>query len=318
MSELEYDLGLLFDHRMARTNEHPFRVSRLRVSSAAREVRFSIIATGLHGALYHVRRRLQPGWALDTSLRNVSSAVDEHNRSVYEREEIVEEFGRRAEIMAPEEYLFDSFVPDGASILDLGVGAGRTIPRLSRGAAKYIGVDYSAPMVDQCRAAHPDTDIRLLDASDLDSFDRDTFDVVVFSFNGLDYMHPAAKRAACIAEMARVIRPGGVVILSSHNARALIRPRTGASRGLRALAIQAYASLRQVGRALPSRAFWQGRGYVRDSASDHVNYAVTPASARQEFADHGFALEAQVSSRYPAHLGPLVEPWYYYAFRRKS
>ena len=108
-------------------------------------------------------------------------------------------------------------------MLDVGVGAGRTVPALSSRAGRYVGVDYSQHMIDRAHELHPAADLRVMDAAELDFADGE-FDAVVFSFNGLDYLHPREKRARGIAELARVTRAGGVVILSEHNARALVRP----------------------------------------------------------------------------------------------
>ena len=60
--------------------------------------------------------------------------------------------------------------------------------------------------------------MRLGDAADLGGFGDGTFDVVVFSYNGIDYLHPVEKRVRCLSEVARVLGRDGVLLLSTHNA----------------------------------------------------------------------------------------------------
>jgi peptidoglycan/xylan/chitin deacetylase (PgdA/CDA1 family) len=70
LRELGYDLALLFDHRLASTSDHRYRVSRLRVSTTASDARFAAILSGAHSAGYHLKRALKPG-KTDTALRSL-------------------------------------------------------------------------------------------------------------------------------------------------------------------------------------------------------------------------------------------------------
>jgi peptidoglycan/xylan/chitin deacetylase (PgdA/CDA1 family)/ubiquinone/menaquinone biosynthesis C-methylase UbiE len=315
LSELGYDVGLVFDHRLATLDQPRYRVSRLRVSSSASTERFAAILSGWHSVGYRVKRRLR---SHRTGLLNgeIGTAPGEDSHALYERADVVDEFASLEGLMACERLLFDTYVFDGAEILDLGVGAGRTTPQLSSRAGRYIAIDYSAAMVAATRARFPEVDVRQMDAADLAAFGDASFDVVVFSYNGLDYLHPREKRSEGLAEIARVTKLGGTIILSSHNARALVRPRAPAGRGPRSRAVQAYATVRLARYTLAARAFWSGAGYLRDSASPHTNYASTPEHMNNEAAAHGLEVREVVSSRYPETLPWWQEPWSYYVFRR--
>lgn len=101
-------------------------------------------------------------------------------------------------------------------VLDLGVGGGRTTGLLAPGARSYLGVDLSAEMVALAASRHPGTDLRTGDAADLAGLADAAYDLVVFSYNGLDALdHPG--RGAALASMARVTRPDGRVLFSSLN-----------------------------------------------------------------------------------------------------
>ena len=250
------------------------------------------------------------------------SEVDAYNRAVYESDRVVQEFTELHGLFPVEEHLLSRLVTPGMRVLDLGVGGGRTTDALASQASTYVALDYSEAMVRNCRAQHPDVDVRLGDAAELGEFAACAFDLVVFSYNGIDYLHPEAKRERCIAEMARVLADDGVLIVSTHNARALLRPvpehGPGLAAALKGRLVQVYATLRLWWRALPSRTTWRGEGYVRDSASANVMYAVTPERFEAALAGHGLRTVERVGSRFPTRTSWWVEPWYYLAARKSS
>jgi len=59
LRELGYEVGLLFDHRLASVRQHPLRLSRLRVDAGAPLDRFRAIVSGAHPLAYEVVRRLR-------------------------------------------------------------------------------------------------------------------------------------------------------------------------------------------------------------------------------------------------------------------
>ncbi|HEY8088247.1 MAG TPA: class I SAM-dependent methyltransferase [Polyangiaceae bacterium] len=101
-------------------------------------------------------------------------------------------------------------------ILDLGVGAGRTVPMLLGISRDYVGLDYTPELVAVCRQEHPGVRIVHGDARDLSRFADRSFKLVVFSFNGIDAVN-AADRITILREVHRVLRPGGAFLFSTHN-----------------------------------------------------------------------------------------------------
>ncbi|PLP97068.1 class I SAM-dependent methyltransferase [Cupriavidus pauculus] len=104
----------------------------------------------------------------------------------------------------------------GAPLLDVGVGGGRTVPMLRALSQDYVAIDYTPDLVDICRRNHPGVAVHCMDARDLSAFADNTFGLVMFSFNGIDAVD-AVGRAAVLAEFARVLRPGGLLMFSTHN-----------------------------------------------------------------------------------------------------
>ncbi|HUQ09652.1 MAG TPA: class I SAM-dependent methyltransferase [Steroidobacteraceae bacterium] len=133
--------------------------------------------------------------------------------SVQEYESIVHEGLNRQEKAA-----FDNVaeLARRARILDIGVGAGRTVSPLRDLGQSYLGVDYVQEMVDHCRARFPGLRFERADARDLSMFPDGSFDLVFFSCNGICMVdHPG--RLAILAEARRLLSPGGVFIFSTCN-----------------------------------------------------------------------------------------------------
>ena len=107
------------------------------------------------------------------------------NDAVYASSRTVSDYVKIASLHGCEEFLFAKYLRPGYAILDIGVGAGRTAPYLAAGASRYVGIDYSQPMIEAARARFPDLEFRWGDAADLSSFEDGSFDLVVFSFNGM-------------------------------------------------------------------------------------------------------------------------------------
>jgi len=142
----------------------------------------------------------------------------ESNRDTYDSAEAVSFYREYAGLQTPEESWFRDFSSQlrGARILDLGMGAGRTTAVLAPIAAHYVGIDYSAPLVAAARKRCPGVELRQGDARDLVGVEDDEFDVVLFTFNGIDSVgHDDRMRV--LSEVHRALRPSGLFIFATHN-----------------------------------------------------------------------------------------------------
>lgn len=153
----------------------------------------------------------------------VTSALGDRNIAVFDVPHVARQFdarrmswygdlGERTSLLSVADDVRDT------PILDIGVGGGRTTLLLRLLSADYVAVDAAPNMVALFRSRYPDFDVRLGDARDLSDFDADRFGLVMFSNNGLDAVDHD-DRARVLAAMARVVRPGGVVLYSTHNVR---------------------------------------------------------------------------------------------------
>jgi SAM-dependent methyltransferase len=101
-------------------------------------------------------------------------------------------------------------------VLDIGVGGGRTAGLLRDLATTYLGIDYTAEMVRSARQSYPDLRFEQMDARDLSAFKDGSFDLVVFSYNGIDSVD-ATGRQTILSEVSRVLAPGGAFVFSTFH-----------------------------------------------------------------------------------------------------
>jgi GrpB-like predicted nucleotidyltransferase (UPF0157 family)/ubiquinone/menaquinone biosynthesis C-methylase UbiE len=104
---------------------------------------------------------------------------------------------------------------DGKRVLDVGCAAGHLSKQLAERGADVIGIDVSQAMVDlarkkfgeQARFEHADL------AKPLDFLGDDSVDVITASL----VLHYLEDWGPTLAEFRRVLRPGGLVVLSVHH-----------------------------------------------------------------------------------------------------
>ena len=139
--------------------------------------------------------------------------------------------GRQAAIAAAERI--------GGRILEVGVGTGISLPDYGRG-NRLVGVDISLPMLRKAhervaaqRLTHVEA-LAVMDAGGLALPDA-SFDVVVAQYVITAVPHPEAT----LDEFARVLKPGGEIVLVNH---------IGAESGFRRTFEQGFAPVaRQLG-----------------------------------------------------------------------
>jgi phosphatidylethanolamine/phosphatidyl-N-methylethanolamine N-methyltransferase len=107
----------------------------------------------------------------------------------------------------------------GGRVLEVGVGTGLSLPSY-RADVSVTGIDASAEMLDKARQRVSELGLRNVEALRL--MDARALDFPDNSFDHISAMHimsvvPEPERV--MAEMARVLRPGGTVILTNHFAR---------------------------------------------------------------------------------------------------
>jgi len=101
-------------------------------------------------------------------------------------------------------------------ILDIGIGAGRTVEALHQISKDYVGVDYVREMVEECKKKYPDVRFEQGDARNLSLFEDCYFQTIMFSMNGIS-MVDHDGRIEILKEAYRLLRPGGTFLFSTYN-----------------------------------------------------------------------------------------------------
>lgn len=111
--------------------------------------------------------------------------------------------------------LFRSLVPKTGRILDCGCGYGRTCDELTRsGYKKITGVDTSPEMIKRGLEQFPKLDLRVLENDNL-PFNDQTFDACLI-LAVLTCMPSNRAQEYLIQEIERVLKPGGILLLSDY------------------------------------------------------------------------------------------------------
>lgn len=105
----------------------------------------------------------------------------------------------------------DCFAP-GTRVLELGCGTGAVLAHLAAKGCRCLGTDISTEAVRFGRQAYPDLDLRAEPAETL-SFADASFDFVL-SFDVLEHLRRVDDH---LAEVVRVLRPGGAYLLETPN-----------------------------------------------------------------------------------------------------
>jgi SAM-dependent methyltransferase len=152
--------------------------------------------------------------------------VADRNQTAYAQPGLVRYYAQLQRLQPAEQGLWAKLqdrLPTMA-MLDLGIGGGRTTQHFWPQVRQYIGIDYSAEMITACRSRFgaDGPTLAVMDARDLSAFADSTFDLIWFSYNGLDYVSHA-DRLQILREVHRVGKPGGYFVFSSHNLQAMVR-----------------------------------------------------------------------------------------------
>ncbi|MDB4892403.1 MAG: methyltransferase type 11 [Gemmatimonadetes bacterium] len=262
--------------------------------------------------------------------RKKRSELGASHRDYYDAGSITKVYVRETRLQKPEQLILRELQPQlpNMRVLDVGVGAGRTVPYFGTTALDYRGFDFAPNMVAACRHLTGDivepSRITEGDARAMRDVADSSCDLVLISYNAIDDIGGEEDRFKVLAEVKRVAAPGGYFCFSSHNMKSLTP--AGASSAMERLKRwRRYRLLRAANPGLAELRH-QPRAMIHDVGMDYrfPHYYIAPSAQAQQLADFGFTdvrvfsvntgEEIVDSTRWDA----LVDSWVYYLCRVPS
>ena len=167
-----------------------------------------------------------PTTRLDTDVELIRAIRTYWNKRIHDLEIAQHPVGTKKFFKELEAYRFDKldYLPRvvdfagyrGKKLLEIGCGVGLDLARFARGGANVTGIDLAAVSIDLARTnfafQRAKGNLLVMDGEHL-QFDDDSFDVV-YAHGVLQYTADIKKM---IAELRRVLKPGGEAILMVYN-----------------------------------------------------------------------------------------------------
>lgn len=251
---------------------------------------------------------------------------DEKNKRIYAEKGVASHYAS-VEGLQPGEEAIVASLGEGlghATMLDIGVGGGRTTEFFAPRVARYVGVDYSEAMIEAAKERFPPfaAAFQIADARALPFGDGD-FTFTLFSYNGIDYVDHA-DRVRVLSEVRRVTARGGLFAFSTHNlARDDLDFEARPTQGLlsRVLGAPKRARLRAENVAWPSFSA-ASHAMLNDGSFRYraATYHIRCEAQIQQAHDAGFADVRVYSGRTGRELPRSSQdepgdPWLYFACR---
>lgn len=218
------------------------------------------------------------------------------NAGVWRRGSFVRAY-KSSELRPPETVLLERHRDALAGrVLELGCGAGRVTRHLAAIARELHALDIAEAMVEEARASLPDVHFHVRDMTDLEPFEPGSFDAVVATYNVLDVLDDS-ERGAQLDRIRALLRPGGKLIMSTHNVAVLPSLR---GPGIRMTHPRTFVAdivrlprrVRNRRRLLPLERTESRYSIVNDSGHDYslLHYYIARDDQGRQFAEHGFEL----------------------------
>jgi len=256
--------------------------------------------------------------------------TSDNNRRVFESEDVTRFYADQSTLQKPEATILNKLrdrLPE-MSVLDIGVGAGRTTTHFAFLAKEYLGIDYSSQMINVCLKKFQGFSRKIsfltADARTMNALRDKSFDFVLFSFNGIDYMDHD-ERIATLREIRRLIRSGGYLCFSTHNLNFLLKKCSiQLSKYPTEMALRIFRLLQM--RLLNKKEAWK---IIRDSSGNQkhtmVNdgamnfrlktYYITPVEQLKQLSELGYAgteMYSLTSGKEIKNPNNSVDHWIYY------
>jgi SAM-dependent methyltransferase len=238
------------------------------------------------------------------------------NIDTYNDQSVVNWYGSMTGLTPVEQQVFDANASALGNVLDIGIGGGRTTDYLLHKCVSYIGIDYSKGFVELVSQKYPKADIRHMDARNLEAFESNSFDLVNFSFNGIDYVEPDGRKKV-LSEICRVLKPRGIFFFSTHNKDHSTFNKPAWSNPANSF----FTNLKTFVKLLPhfprhlkhkkNEHIQKEYAIINDSAHNYnlLTFYTSPAFLREQLAEYGFIHPVLYSGKGEAKTDEELDDW---------
>jgi 2-polyprenyl-3-methyl-5-hydroxy-6-metoxy-1,4-benzoquinol methylase len=148
----------------------------------------------------------------------------------YSQLEEIEEYSRRVKrgLNPSETIILEKYLRPPARVLDVGCGAGRESLALAKMGYEVWGIDLVPEMIERARENALREGVRVnfevMDASSL-GFPQESFDYCVMLSQVIEHIPTRKRRIETLKGVRRVLKKGGILILTTHSRKATGRNR---------------------------------------------------------------------------------------------
>jgi len=132
------------------------------------------------------------------------------------RSEVVKAYAEERPLMKAEAIFLQQYLRPSMRVLDIGCGTGRVSIHLEKDAKYLKGIDIDETMLVEYRRRIPSADTECCAMQEMNE-PSNFYDMVLIPYNGIDYLEPKESRIKSLDKVLGCLKPGGVLIFSSHN-----------------------------------------------------------------------------------------------------
>ncbi|MCL2771312.1 MAG: class I SAM-dependent methyltransferase [Firmicutes bacterium] len=147
----------------------------------------------------------------------------ESTKKEYNEKSVLETYKEYAEygLWKSEKCVIKKYFNKADKILDIGCGAGRTtIGLYEMGYKNIIGLDIAEGMIEVAKqlAKERKLPVEFVVGNALElPYEDNSFDRVLFSYNGIMCIPKVKNREKVLSEIYRVLKPGGIFVFTAHD-----------------------------------------------------------------------------------------------------
>lgn len=128
---------------------------------------------------------------------------------------IASSFSETRKFLWPEFKFFEKHLKPGLKILDLGCGNGRISELIQKHDCDYIGMDNSEGQINEARKLFPNVKFEIGDLVRIPLPDNSLDQI--WTIAAFHHLTDKKTRAEALQEMKRVLKPGGIIIMTNWN-----------------------------------------------------------------------------------------------------